>query len=212
MNKEYVMKILSLIQRAPEAELDYNELRSIKYQGLPRDAKIQPDYIGLKGKISGVFNIEIPTLLCVEECAKALGYSIDTIMEFVNYNKGLVLGKDGVLRRYPLHTLLRSEQKGKTIYLGSSALKVFMDKKGLDTTGLFVDIIPVFQQCVEQKGNCDYLQNELNYSTYRVILRNGRRKFFLSKNPPRIVIYNEAKLVEKAVREFYALLEEKGII
>ena len=82
----------------------------------------------------------------------------------------------------------------------------------MDTKGLFVSQIPVFQQSIEQKRNLDYLQDELNYATYRVVLRNGRRSFFIDKNPPRLVVHNESKLLEKAVRELYELLEEKEII
>ena len=34
----------------------------------------------------------------------------------------------------------------------------------------------------------------------------------MEKNPPILVIYNESKLLEKAVREYFNYLEENGII
>lgn len=212
MDKKYVLKVLELLHGAPKADIDYKVLIETNYQGLPRHASVEPNYTGLIEKGISLFDVDVPTLLCVQECATLLGYSTEEVMEYINYHKGVVLGKDGALRRYPFYTLVRSEKKGKTIYLGSSALKALMEKKGLDTKGLFVSRIPVFQQSIEQKHNLDYLQNELNYATYRVVLRNGRRNFFISKNPPRLVIHNESKLLEKAVREYYTLLEEKEII
>ena len=211
MNRDKLLKLLNLLNGAEIASLDYNELKDTKYVGLP-DRKTKPNKISLKENEVEVFNVDIPTLILIDECAQALECSVEEVWEYLNYHKGIMLQKNGVLRKYNFQTLVESGKKGRTVYLGSQALKVLMEKKGLDTKGFFVDKIPVLKKFIEEKQEPHCLEDECNYNTYRVILRNGRRNFFMEKNPPILVIYNESKLLEKAVREYFNYLEENGII
>ncbi len=211
MNRDKLLKLLNLLKGAEVAHIAYEELKDTKYEGLP-NRKIKPNKVSLTENEVVVFNVDIPTLILVEECAQMLECSVEEVWEYLNYHKGVMLQRNGVLRKYNFHTLVASGKKGRTVYMGSLALKVLIEKKGLDASGLFVDKIPVFNKFIEEKQKTYCLKDECNYNTYRVILRNGRRNFFMEKNPPILVIYNESKLLEKAVREYFNYLEENGII
>lgn len=203
MNKKGLAKTLDLIKDAPYVkDLSYIEYKEKGHRALAVENELQsPVYR---------FKVDIPILICKTECAKALGVKLSEIDDILDYKRGLVLSKRG-FRSNLLRNAIRKEKEGGVVYYGSRALIMQMEENGVESDGFFVSEIPILARVLERKDNENFFEDDISERAYRVILRNARRKLLLKSNAPALINQVESKLLERAVREYFACLEEKGI-
>lgn len=202
MNKERVLILEKMLENSPYIqEMDYSFYKDngVKALETKEDAPLYRS------------RVDIPILVAIEECRKALNLSKQEMDDLLFGKRALVVRKSG-LKSNLLRNATSKEKKGEVVFYCSKALLVLMEERGVDTNGCFINEIPVPKGVILDKNKENFFESPLNERCYKAILRNARRNAILKSDAPKLINLVETTLLEKAVREYFNYLEEREMI